>query len=275
VLYVLATPIGNLEDLSHRAERTLREADRIAAEDTRRARALLSHLGISGKPIDRLDAHASDRDIARLVTLLQQGESIALVTDAGTPAVSDPGMQLVQKARSEGVTIVPIPGPSAVVAAVAASGLVSGAFRFLGFLPRSGSDRTEALATVASTPEAVILFESPQRLSDTLSDLAARMPTRQVMVARELTKMHEEFIVASLADLAAEERSWQGEITLVLGPAIALKEQSVSEEQIDTWIDEALAEGRSSREAADITAARSGRSRREIYGRVIARRGRE
>ncbi|MFO0658519.1 MAG: 16S rRNA (cytidine(1402)-2'-O)-methyltransferase [Polyangiaceae bacterium] len=274
MLYVIATPIGNLEDLSRRAERTLREADRVAAEDTRRARGLLSHLGITGKPIDRLDAHASDRDVARLVEMLSEGQSIALVTDAGTPAVSDPGMQLVAKARAAGITIVPIPGPSAVVTAIAASGLVSGAFRFLGFLPRSGSERAEALATVASTPEAVIVFESPQRLNDTLSDLASRMPSRQAMVGRELTKLHEEFIVGSLAELAAEPREWQGEITLVLGSSVVEKEQAASG-QIDLWIDEALAAGRSSREAADITAARSGRPRREIYARVIARKGRE
>jgi len=192
VLYVVATPIGHLGDLSARAVETLSRAARVAAEDTRRTRGLLTHLGLS-KPIERLDAHASAHDVARVVQQLVSGEDIALVTDAGTPVVSDPGTELVRAAIEAGLRVVPIPGPSAVLAALVASGLSGGAFRFLGFLPRKGTDRRDVLETVRSTPEVVVLFESPERTAETLADLARIMPQRRCVVARELTKLHEEF----------------------------------------------------------------------------------
>jgi 16S rRNA (cytidine1402-2'-O)-methyltransferase len=275
-LYVVATPIGNLDDLTKRAEATLRAASRVLAEDTRRTRGLLSHLGIEGKPLDRLDAHAGERAIASALARLRDGDDLALVTDAGTPLVSDPGSALVRAAGKASVRVMPIPGASAVLAALAASGLVEGAFRFLGFLPRAGTERGEALAVVVATPEAVVLFESPNRLEETLVDLARLMPAREAVVARELTKLHEELVRGSLEELAEPPRAWLGEIALVLGPyQPASQGEAATDEQVDGWIDEETARGSRAREAAQVVAARSGRPRREVYARVLARRGGE
>lgn len=272
-LFVVATPIGNLGDLTLRAIDTLREADRVVAEDTRRTRALLSHLGITGKPLDRLDATAGPADVERVVAHLEAGEGVALVTDAGTPVVSDPGTALVAAAARAGVRVVPIPGPSAVTAAIAAAGLVTGGFRFVGFLPRSGEPRRDAIELVRKTPEAVVLFEAPQRCAATLVDLARAMPSRPAVVARELTKLHEELLRGPLSELAAEERDWLGEVTMVLGPAPADAAPGVSDETIDARIGEELAKGRRAKEIAEALAIETGRPRRALYARVIARRG--
>ncbi|WP_437714436.1 16S rRNA (cytidine(1402)-2'-O)-methyltransferase [Sorangium sp. So ce448] len=273
-LYVVATPIGNLGDITLRAVETLRGADRILAEDTRRARALLGHLGVSGKPVDRFDAHASEADAARAAARLAAGESIAFMTDAGTPVVSDPGTALVRAATEAGARVVAIPGPSAVMVAVSASGLVTGGFRFVGFLPRGGRERREALALVTSTPEAVVLFESPRRFSETLDELAERMPGRRAVVARELTKVHEEILSGSVEELAAIEREWLGEITLVLAPAAPAAEGArPSDEELDARIDRELAQGRRAKHIAEELSVELGLPRREIYARTVARRG--
>jgi 16S rRNA (cytidine1402-2'-O)-methyltransferase len=277
VLYVVATPIGHLGDLSPRAAETLRSVARVAAEDTRRTRGLLTHLGISGKPIDRLDAHASGRDIERLVEHLARGEDVALVTDAGTPVVSDPGTDLVRAAAEAGVRVVPIPGPSAVMAAISATGLCTGAFRFLGFLPRKGPERRDALEVLRATPETVVFFESPERTAETLADLALIVPDRSGALARELTKMHEEILRGSFDELArlANERETLGEVTIVIGPAIAGAGEAaerVSDEEIDRMIDEGFTRGRRAKDIADEVALVSGRPRREIYTRAVARK---
>jgi 16S rRNA (cytidine1402-2'-O)-methyltransferase len=273
-LYVVATPIGNLGDITVRAIETLRAVDRVLAEDTRRTRGLLSHFGIAGKPVDRLDANAEAHDVARAMTHLEAGESVALCTDAGTPIVSDPGTALVRAAVAAGATVVPIPGASAVLAAIALSGLVTGGFRFVGFLARSGPERREDITRIVETPESVVLFESPQRTADTLVELAQAMPDRDVVVARELTKLHEEAVRGTLAELAAQEkREWLGEVTIVLGPARARTGPGMSDEAIDARIDEELALGRRAKDVAEAIAIESGRPKREIYGRVVARRG--
>jgi 16S rRNA (cytidine1402-2'-O)-methyltransferase len=275
VLYIVATPIGNLGDITQRAVETLRSVDRVVAEDTRRTRALLSHLGISKKPLERLDANASEGEVARVAGYLAAGESLALCTDAGTPVVSDPGTALVRAAVEAGATVVPIPGASAVVAAISASGLVAGGFRFVGFLPREGAERREALGLVRDTPEAVVLFEAPQRCAATLGDLAQIMPGRQAVVCRELTKLHEELLRGELGELAraAGEREWLGEITVVLGPAEKVATARVwSDEEIDRRIDEGLAAGRRAKDIADELAFETGAPRREIYARVVGRR---
>jgi 16S rRNA (cytidine1402-2'-O)-methyltransferase len=158
VLYVVGTPIGNLDDMTVRAADTLRKVDRIVAEDTRRTRTLLTHLGVEKKPLSSLEAHAHEGEIARVVGWLVEGQSVALVTDAGMPSVSDPGAALVRAAVEAGVRVVPIPGPSAVTAAIAASGLADGGFRFFGFLPRGGSARADVLVALLSTPETVVFF---------------------------------------------------------------------------------------------------------------------
>jgi 16S rRNA (cytidine1402-2'-O)-methyltransferase len=275
-LFVVATPIGHLGDITLRAIDTLRQSARIVAEDTRRTRALLTHLGISGKPIERLDAHAKPADIARILGRLAQGEPIALVTDAGTPLVSDPGAALVQAAAGAGFVVVPIPGASAVMAAVSASGLVSGGFRFLGFVPRRGPERRETIETIRQTPEPVVLFEAPQRTAELLEDLAKAMPSRHAAVARELTKVHEEILRGNLQELAksTQGREWAGEVTLVLGEGLeSAGETRMSDEEIDRRIDEEIGQGRRARDIAEGIALESGRPRREIYDRVVARRG--
>jgi 16S rRNA (cytidine1402-2'-O)-methyltransferase len=275
-LFVVATPIGNLGDVTPRAVETLRACDRVAAEDTRRTRQLLSHLGIAGKPVDRLDAHASDADCARVVERLMAGESVALATDAGTPAVSDPGEQLVEAAISAGVVVVPLPGASAVLAALAASGLAGdGRFRFVGFLPREGTDRRTAITLVCGTPETVVLFEAANRLTSTLRELADATPARGACVARELTKVHEELVRGTCASLAADGREWMGEIVLVLAPhAAEARESTIDDVAIDRRIDEALARGDHARAIAERLAAWSGRPRRELYERVVERKNR-
>ncbi|MFO0737894.1 MAG: 16S rRNA (cytidine(1402)-2'-O)-methyltransferase [Labilithrix sp.] len=273
ILYVVATPIGNLGDFTQRAIETLKSADRILAEDTRQTLKLLSHFGIAGKKLDRLDAHAADRDIARAVETLEKGESIALVTDAGTPSVSDPGDALVKKAIECNVRVVPIPGASAVLAALVASGLAGGSgFRFFGFLPRS--HRAPIVATIAGTPEPVILFESPERTAETLTELAAAMPGRAVAVARELTKLHEEIVRGTLSTL--EPREWRGEIAIVLGSwEPEARADEISNAAIDERIDKELASGLHSKTIAERLAAWSGRPKREIYERVVARKNNE
>jgi 16S rRNA (cytidine1402-2'-O)-methyltransferase len=216
-LFVVATPIGNLGDITLRGLETLRAVTHIAAEDTRRTRALLTHFEIQKKHLLSLDAHASPRKIEELVLLLEGGEDVAFVTDAGTPSLSDPGTHLVQAARARGQTVIPIPGPSALTAAIAASGLVEGAFFFAGFLPRHGKKRRDALERIARSEEPCILFESPQRTAATLAELAQAAPERRVAVCRELTKLHEEISSGTLAEVSGTERTWRGEVTIVLG----------------------------------------------------------
>lgn len=279
ILYVVATPIGNLADLTLRAIDVLKTSERVAAEDTRRTRQLLSHLGIEGKPLDALHAHSSGRDVARLVERLEAGESVALVTDAGTPAVSDPGDALVKAAIAAGVRVVPVPGASAVLAALVASGLATGVgFRFLGFLPREGAARRDGIATVCATPEPVVMFESPERTQDTLEELADAMPDRAACVARELTKLHEEVVRGTLAQLASlvpakEREGWRGEIAIVLGAwSRESSEEKIDDAAVDARIDRELDAGAHAKTVADVIAAWSGRPRREVYERVVRRK---
>ncbi len=273
-LYVVATPIGNLGDLTLRAIDTLKSCERVAAEDTRRTRQLLSHLGIEGKPLDALHAHSSARDVAKLVERLEAGESVALVTDAGTPAVSDPGDALVKTAIAAGLRVVPIPGASAVLAALVASGLATGVgFRFLGFLPRDGAARRDGIATVCATPEPVVLFESPERTQATLAELADAMPDRAACVARELTKVHEELVRGTLATVSKDRDAWRGEIAIVLGEwSPDTRAEQIDDDAIDARIDRELDAGTHGKTVADVVAAWAGRPRREIYERVVRRK---
>jgi len=270
-LYVVATPIGNLGDLTPRAREALGEASRVFAEDTRRTRALLAYAGIGGKPVIRVDAHADPERLARLVAELTGPESVALVTDAGVPGVSDPGAALVRAAAEHGVRVVPIPGASAVTAAISASGLVEGPFTFLAFLPRQGKKRRLALERIQITSEAVILFESPQRIDETLRDLALVCPERPAALCRELTKLHEEILRGTLRELATLEREWLGEITLVLGPQAEHVAERVPEpEEIDAEIQSRLAKGAHPKDLATELAGRLGVPRRAAYARVLA-----
>jgi 16S rRNA (cytidine1402-2'-O)-methyltransferase len=275
-LYIVATPIGNLRDISERAVSVLRDCDRVVAEDTRRSRQLLTHFGVTGKPVERLDAHASTEAIARLVHHMSEGERLALVTDAGTPVVSDPGDKLVTAALEGGVTVVPIPGASAVLTALAGSGLAGdGRFRFVGFMPRDGVERREAIALVCETPESVVLFEAPSRTGDTLTDLASATPTRQACVARELTKIHEEWVRGTLSDLAGTAREWIGEIAIVLGPYEPdERAHRIDDAALDSEIERAIAAGERPKTVAERLAAWSGRTKREIYAKALSARSR-
>jgi 16S rRNA (cytidine1402-2'-O)-methyltransferase len=273
-LFVVATPIGNLGDLTPRAREALAAASRVFAEDTRRTRALLSFAAIQGKPVVRVDAHVAPERLARIVAELTGDDAVALVTDAGVPGVSDPGAALVRAAAEHGVRIVPIPGPSAVTAAIAASGLVEGPFTFLGFLPRHGKKRRAALERIATASDAIVVFESPQRIEETLRELAAPNATRRAALCRELTKLHEEILHGTLGELAALEREWLGEITLVIGPqAERLEEPAPEPEAIDQEIASRLAKGAHPKDLATEFAKRLGVPRRAAYARVLALKG--
>jgi 16S rRNA (cytidine1402-2'-O)-methyltransferase len=274
-LFVVATPIGNLDDLSERVRRVLADVDRVLAEDTRRTRQLLSHLAIDGKPLDRLDAAVEGRGVGVFVDRLLAGESLALVSDAGAPVVSDPGAALIQAAGRAGVRVVPVPGPSAVTTILMAAGLAGDRFRFFGFLPRSGPRRRETLAEIRKTPETVIFFESPSRIAATLDDLARSVPTREVVVARELTKLHEELIRGLAADLPAREagRRWKGEITVAVGPrSESDDDEPLDEATLDARIDELLARGMRAKDVAKALALDSGHPARAIYARITDRK---
>lgn len=272
-LFVVATPIGNLSDITLRAIETLKNVELVVAEDTRRSRALLSHLGITGKPVHCIDAHSSARDVAAVVEELRQGRSVALLTDAGTPVVSDPGFALVTACRAESLTVVPIPGPSAVTTAIAGCGLVENGFWFAGFLPRKGSKRKAYLERIANFPDAVVLFESPQRTYATLHELAERQPHRLACVARELTKKFEEFVTAPLSEWSREEREFRGEITLVLAPvAEAELSDELSAEERDELIRSLVARTSSAKDATRSLVEALGMSKRDAYQLVLTLR---
>lgn len=218
ILYLVSTPIGNLADLSPRARETLAGVSRVLAEDTRRTRPLLTHLGLD-TPLVSFHAH---NELARrdaVLGWLDQGEEIALVSDAGTPLVSDPGERLVEAVLGRGHRVVPIPGPSAILAALVASGLPSGRFSFLGFLPRKGAERQELIERLAFETQTTVIFESPERLASTLSALGEVAGSgRRGAVGRELTKIHEEFVRGTLEELTDHFLAHppRGEVTLVV-----------------------------------------------------------
>jgi 16S rRNA (cytidine1402-2'-O)-methyltransferase len=270
-LFVVASPIGNLSDITLRAIETLKEADLVVAEDTRRSRALLSHLGIAGKPVRCIDAHSGPRDLESVLTEIAEGRYVALLTDAGTPVVSDPGHALVAACRSRSLPVVPIPGPSAVTTAVAGSGLVESGFWFAGFLPRKGSKRKALLERIAAFPDAVVLFESPHRTFETLKDLSELCPGRLACVARELTKKFEEFVTAPLEEWAVAEREFRGEVTLVLGPLAPNDEEddTSTPEEREALVRALVAEHPSAKDAAQRLVDVLGMGKREAYQLVL------
>jgi 16S rRNA (cytidine1402-2'-O)-methyltransferase len=271
VLSIISTPIGNLEDITLRALRTLREADLVLAEDTRRTRVLCQQHGIRCN-LRAFHAYSDARQVEQIVSELEQGKRVALVTDAGTPLLSDPGAVLVAAVQARGLRVETIPGPSAITAALTVAGLAVDHFRFLGFLPRSGKRRQEALTEIVEDRAASVVFESPQRLRDTLEELAGMLdPQREVAVCRELTKLHEEVVRGPAAQLAEHFHAGaRGEITLV----IAGRERPVmpdwSDAELDEQIRELLASGSSARDAALTLAARSGVRKQLLYARIQA-----
>ncbi|HEY7482049.1 MAG TPA: 16S rRNA (cytidine(1402)-2'-O)-methyltransferase [Gemmatimonadales bacterium] len=270
-LYVVATPLGNLGDLAPRAAEILRHAPVVAAEDTRRTKGLLSHLGASPTLLS-FHAHSPEWRVETLVDILREGRDVALVTDAGTPAVSDPGTELVAAARAAGFTIVPIPGPSAVATALSAAGIPADRYLFLGFIPRKGSERARLVARAAAEEWSVVLFEAPSRLVALLRDLAdAAGPGRRALVARELTKLHEELRAGTLAELADyySEVPPRGELTIVVEgtgtPAPAADRTHDATEEATVL----LAEGLTRREVVRRLTETMGMSRNDAYRLVM------
>lgn len=266
-LYLVSTPIGNLADVTFRAIDTLRRVDLVFAEDTRRTRVLMDHYEVRTE-LRSLHAHNEAARVQTVLESLAQGAALALVSDAGTPLVSDPGGRLVRAVLEAGHRVIPIPGPSAVLAALAASGLPTGAFTFLGFPPRRGGDRQKTLERVAASQETVVLFEAPGRLVRLLEDLErACGPEREMAVARELTKVHEEIRRGGPSVLASHYREAppRGEVTLVVAPAPAI---GVDQEEVRKEAGRLLAEGMSPSRAAGALAARLGIARNQAY-RVV------
>jgi 16S rRNA (cytidine1402-2'-O)-methyltransferase len=216
-LYVVGTPIGNLEDLTLRAARVLGQVSLIAAEDTRVTRKLLSHLGLH-VPLTSYHRHNWQSKLPELLAALESGD-VALATDAGMPGISDPGSELVAGVAAAGLPVEVVPGVSAVTSALAVSGLPGDAFRFLGFLPRRGKDRRAQLAAAATSPATLVIFEAPHRVQDTLADLLAALGDRQVAVCRELTKFHEEVFRGTISQAIGHFQEPRGEFTLVVGGA--------------------------------------------------------
>jgi 16S rRNA (cytidine1402-2'-O)-methyltransferase len=270
-LYVVATPLGNLGDLAPRAAEVLRRAPVVAAEDTRRTRGLLTHLG--AKPtLLSFHAHSGERRVDTLLEILGEGRDVALVTDAGTPGVSDPGTGLVAAVREAGFTVVPIPGPSAVATALSAAGIGADRYLFLGFIPRKGAERARLLARAAAEEWTVVLFEAPPRLVALLRDLAAVAGgDRRAAVARELTKVHEEVRTGTLSELADyySEVPPRGELTIVVegtgAPALPPDRSADAAEEAASL----LAEGLSRREVARKLTETLGMSRNDAYRLVM------
>lgn len=236
-LYVVATPIGNLADFSFRAVDTLKQVDLIAAEDTRHVRMLLQHYGISNK-LTALHQHNEDKAALGLLEKLREGQSIALVSDAGTPLLSDPGMPLVKLAKDSGFDVVPIPGACALIAALSAAGLPVTEFTFLGFLPRTASARKTLFSEKLACPTTWVFYESSHRILATLEDMAAVLPlNREIVIAREITKLYETIVKTSLADalalVANDDNMRKGEFVVIVSGAEAIdkSEQLLSDEQ--------------------------------------------
>ncbi len=264
ILYLVATPIGNLEDITVRASRILSEVSAIACEDTRESHKLLDHLGIR-KPLLSCHEHNERARTEELVARLQHGESIALISDAGSPLVSDPGYRLVEAALEAGLTVVPIPGPSALITALTASGLATDAFYFGGFLPPKTNQRRKILESLAELDATLIFYESPHRILESLTDVAEVLGARRAVVARELTKMHEEFLrgtATSIRDTLAGRPSVKGEITLLIAKADAQAEDTAP---IPEAVNELVAAGISRMDAMKAVARRRGISKRDVY----------
>lgn len=274
MLHLVATPLGNAEDLSPRALRVLRDADLVCAEDTRHSRKLLELHGLHRSLMpyhDHSDAQARER----ILDALRAGRSVALISDAGTPCIADPGYRLVAAARAEGLPVTSVPGPSAVIAFLAASGLPTDRFLFAGFLARKSAARSAELTSLLAVDATLVLFEAPHRVDELLEDLAAVAPDRKVVLGRELTKKYEEFLQGNAAtlraELAARPDGPRGEFVVgIEGPAEPV---AADDAEVDAWVDELLALGLRSKDVAGLLARRLGRPRDAVYARVLARKG--
>ena len=265
-LYLVATPIGNLDDMSLRMVNTLKEVDRIAAEDTRNTGLLLKHFGIETKQISFHEHNAKEK-IPVLLDMLQSGNDIAQVSDAGLPSISDPGHDLVQAALEAGITVVPIPGPSAGITALIASGLAPQPHIFYGFLPRKAGQQKEFFTSKKSYPETQIFYESPHRVRATLENMLAVYGDRQVVLVRELTKIHEEYQRGLISELLAytSEHPPKGECLLIVAGAEEDAPQEISQEQILAEIDLLVEAGNKKNQAIKEVAKKYGKNKSELY----------
>lgn len=265
-LHIVATPIGNLGDLSPRAAETLRNADRILVEDTRVTSKLLAHIG-ARVPMIRYDDHSSEAERDRIIERLGR-EAIALVSDAGTPLISDPGYKLVRAARAAGHAVHTVPGPSAAIAALTLSALPTDRFLFVGFLPAKAKARTDAISEVANVRASLVFYESGPRLAATLGALTVILGERDGAVAREITKLHEECVTGSLPSLASRfaETSPKGEIVIVVGPP--LEQPAPSGDDLDDALSEAMSRMSPSRAAAEVSVT-LGLPRKKAYARAL------
>ncbi len=269
ILYVAASPLGNLGDVSTRLVEVLRTCDTVAAEDTRRARKLLAHVNAHPRVLS-FHAHSPPSRLDQLRATLEEGAKVVVLTDAGTPTVSDPGRALVAAAREAGHDIIAVPGPSAVTTALSVSGLSADRFLFLGFLPRRGAERRRRLAEAAASRWTVVFFEAPSRLGDLLDALADECgDDREAVVARELTKLHEEVKCGTLRELQVyyEEEPARGEVTVLVSGANEVRAE-VSEEEARIRAAELLAAGKSRRDTANLLAKEFSLPRRELYKMV-------
>ena len=276
-LYLVATPIGNLEDITLRALRVLKEADMVACEDTRRTRVLLDHYGIKTKLVSYHEHNERERAF-ELCKLLEEGRTVALVTDAGTPAISDPGFRLVRAAAERGLQVVPVPGPAAFVAALVASGLPTDEFFFGGFLPARSTQRRARLTEIRGIPSTLVFYETPHRVADALRDAREILGEREAVVARELTKMHEEVVRGRLSDLAehfSTSDAARGEMVLVIDRTVISEAAHDSEHDVAARVAELESEGLDTRAALKRVARETGLSRSEAYRRLTARREQE
>jgi len=274
-LYLVGTPIGNLGDITRRAVDTLAGVDAIAAEDTRVTRRLLAALGIAAPRLIRYDDHADAADRERLIELLQHGKSVALVSDAGMPLVADPGLKLVQAAHAAAINVTAIPGPSAVLTALALSGLASDRFLFQGFLPAKQGARRKVLTELAGVAATLVVFESPQRLAATLQAMAEILGERPAAVTRELTKLFEEVRRGSLAELATAYHAGtppKGEIVIVVGPPGERAEARDRTAEIERELQAALAT-MTVRDAVVAVAAATGCKRSDVYAMALRLKG--
>jgi 16S rRNA (cytidine1402-2'-O)-methyltransferase len=271
ILYIVATPIGNLEDITLRAIRTLKEADVIAAEDTRHTQVLLKHFAIN-TPLTSFHEHNERAKTAQLVTRLERGESIALVSDAGTPAISDPGYRLVVAAIGAGIRVIPIAGPSALIAALSAAGLPTDGFDFRGFLPARKQERRSKLQELRDGRYTMVFYETPHRLQESLDDVREILGDRRMVLAREVTKLYEEFLRGRISEVIGEvsRREIRGEMTLVIEGCS--DSNAASEEALLDEIDKLKGEGMRIKEIAEIIGEKYGYSKREIYRLALGKK---
>ncbi len=261
-LYLVATPIGNLDDITLRALRVLREIDLIACEDTRQTRKLLDHYGIH-KPAVSYHEHNEAVRAPELIEKLESGASVALVSDAGTPLVSDPGYRLVTQAVAKGIRVEPLPGPSAALAALAASGLPTDEFHFGGFLPARSAQRRKALQKLKDEAATLVFYEAPHRLLETLADIEEVLGPRPVVLARELTKVHEEFLRGTAAELRRAHITLKGEFTLLIGKAE--RQEASDDTPVAEAVEACVRAGMSPMEAMKTVARERGLSKRDVY----------